>query len=142
MSNHSADAVSFGEHVAGYLDRAGQGTLQENIFCQARPDEPDALLVVTDTGASPPDPHCPLEERTVQVLARAASGDGALQRLSLVVGIFLADDGCPVTNFYLDEEGYIWVNIVQPLGLPALLGLDEKGRALASVNFQFEIRRR
>lgn len=134
--------VSFADDVGDYLARRGLGTVGEDIFSQVRPDEPDSCLVVADTGGAPPDPHVPLEDPTVQVLARAPSGAQALAALEGVRGAFAEEDGSPRTNFYLDEAGAIRVNIVQPLGLPGLLGLDVEGRALASVNLLFEIWRR
>jgi len=133
--------ASLADAVAEYLETQELGTRGTDLFSEARPDTPDEVLVVRETGGPGRDPFLPLELATVQVTARAATGARALELLDGVVTA-LSDEGAPRLSFYLDEGGAWFCHLVEVQGRPGVLGLDERGKFLASVNVLLTVERR
>jgi hypothetical protein len=137
----SVRPATLADAVAEYLDTQGVGTRGVDLFSEARPDKPEEVLVVRETGGPARDPFVPLERATVQLTARGATGARALELLTEAADEF-ADEGSPRLAFYLDEGGAWFCHIAEALGRPDVLGLDERGRFLASVNVLLTVERR
>jgi hypothetical protein len=133
--------ASLADAVAEYLETQGVAERGTDLFSEARPDLPDEAFVVRETGGPPRDPFVRLERATVQVTARAATGARALELLDGVVTV-LSDEGSPRLAFYLDEGGAWFCHLVEVQGRPGVVGLDERGRFLTSVNALLTVERR
>lgn len=109
--------------LALYFHDLGVGTVGTDIFQQHAPDEPDALVLISDTGGGAPtltkgdDTDSP----SWQVLARDLDPDVLLTKLST---IFVALHGLTETTLHGEHFKLVWA--LQSAPVP--LGRDEKQR--------------
>lgn len=67
--------------IALLLQSEGIGTLGADIFLADRPDEPDDVIAIYDTGGFPAEPELPDLRRTVQISVRGKSYAATYSRI-------------------------------------------------------------
>ena len=67
--------------IALLLQSEGIGTLGADIFLADRPDEPDDVIAIYDTGGFPAEPELPDLRRTVQISVRGKSYEATYSRI-------------------------------------------------------------
>ena len=67
--------------IALLLQSEGIGTLGADIFLAYRPDEPDDVIAIYDTGGFPAEPELPDLRRTVQISVRGKSYEATYSRI-------------------------------------------------------------
>lgn len=93
------------------------------------PDEPDEILVISDTGGLEPNPKWLIDYPTLQIMVRGKTS-GYLDTFN--EGKAVKDLLLGITS--LDLNGDRWVSVTQNGDL-TFIGRDEKMRPLFSVNF-------
>jgi len=68
------------DQLAAWLQVQGEGTVGTTIFKTYRPSSPVACISLHATGGYPPPAYTDREFPTVQLVARAATPDGALRK--------------------------------------------------------------
>ncbi len=122
------------DDVATYLQANSIGTLGTNLFEGYMPPNPDASVAVIETAGLKPDIDLPLRDPSFQILIRSTEYD---------LGRAVADSIRVLLhnkyNLQLVASGIYFyrINLVTEGGL---LGLDENGRNLFSLNFQCRTR--
>lgn len=93
------------------------------------PDEPDHIVVISDTGGREPNPKWLIDYPTLQVMVR---GNTSGYLATFVEAKAVKDLLLGITSFNLNGDR--WVSVTQNGDL-AYIGRDEKMRPLFSVNF-------
>ena len=115
--------------IALLLQSEGIGTLGADIFLAYRPDEPDDVIAIYDTGGFPAEPELPDLRRTVQISVRGKSYAATYSRIWQMYRL-------------LDrpEERLITANgrkmIARAMQPPTLLDRDASNRVLFVFNLQ------
>ena len=116
------------------LQSASVGTLATSIFLSRRPETPDSLVTVFESGAGEAiythrSAGAVLHKTNVQVVARADREDypAARTKIAAVVAAFEAVDE-------LTTDGVRLLRIEQ-LGQPVPMGYDENDRPMVAMNF-------
>lgn len=120
------------DDVATYLAANGIGSVATSIFKSYKPDNPDAQVVVLDTGGPAPDPYIPTKNPTFQVYVRGTSFMAARAKIDAVVALLHR-----AANF---TSGSTYFYFILALQEPGHIGVDDFGRDEFSVNFQCKVR--
>ncbi len=122
-----------GTHLNGATIAAQDLTLGTNLFLGRRPDTPDTLVAVYETGGTAPEmvfggnAAPPVETRGLQVIARAAAYSTAE---ALCTDVFVAL--CLIDNETINSTRYL---LADPVQSPFALERDSHDRMLHVVNF-------
>lgn len=120
------------DDVADYLQQQGIGTRGTDLFVGRMPDEPDAAVVLIDTGGGEPSLIDNIDTPSWQVRVRAAAYPDAVAKAyainDLLHGITESDLGAvgATSHFHL-----VWA-----IQSPVSLGQDDKQRSEFSQNFR------
>ncbi len=116
--------------IAVYLITKKHATaVSKDVFLNSRPDKPDDLISLYDTGGFPPEIAISPLRRTVQVSTRNilyASG------WELIWDLFKCLD-TPEKRVFIMNGRKLFIKATQP---PSFLGRDDSNRALFSFNLE------
>jgi hypothetical protein len=121
------------EEIAAHINSLGLATLGTDLFMHVSPDEPDELTVVTEYAGDEPDfvqdaLVADTENSRIQVAVRSTQPE--VGRL-LAEQIYQAMMG--IRNDMLSGTRILWC---RPSDTPAMIGRDDSGRFLTTVNFR------
>lgn len=121
------------DDLALRLEQAGIGTVGTDIFKYVSPDGPDAQLTIIPYSGDEPDRvqekrKVEAENPRVQVAAR---GDRPEEVTLLIERAYQAL--MVIENEVINGVYYQWCD---PVDTPSIIGRDESGRHLATVNFR------
>ena len=121
------------DDLALMLEVAGIGTVGTNIFKYVSPDEPDDLLVLVPYAGDEPDwvqdnAKVEAENPRVQVAGRGNRPEELTLLMERVYQTLMSIEGDIINGTY-----YQWC---KPVDTPSIIGRDESGRHLATVNFR------
>ena len=125
------------DQLALWLQAQGEGTVGTSLFKLSRPAAPVTCVTLYATGGYPPDKYTGREFPTLQIVCRAGTPNGALQK-AYAIWNRLAGKQC------LDLGNGIYANVVEALNSPVSLG--EEGTSsvpayLAAFNLRFDLKR-
>jgi len=121
------------DQFAIWLQSRGQGTVGQTIFKLQRPSTPVICLSIHATGGYRPERYGRREHPTLQVVARAATPNGALAKAYAVMKL---THNAPET----DLGAGMWANSIQAMSSPAYIGEEAPGAHLASLNLVFDLK--
>lgn len=124
------------DEIADYLSTGGLGTVGTDLFKAYLPEQPDAAMVISETGGTSPyramrsvAGGAVAERPRIQVMARAAEFDYAAARLKINNVMARLDGAGDLT---LNGVRYLWIAAVQS---PFPMGRDDQGRVRIGINF-------
>jgi hypothetical protein len=121
------------EEIANYIDAQGLATLGTDLWMHVSPDEPNDLMLVSEYAGDEPEfvqeaLPAELENSRVQVAVRSVQPE---------VGRLLAERVYQalmnINDDVLSGTRILWC---RPVDTPAMIGRDESGRFLTTVNFR------
>lgn len=121
------------EEIANYLNVLGVATLGTDLFMHVSPDEPDDLMLVNEYAGDEPEfvqdqLRVDLENPRIQIVVRSERPE---------VGRALAEQAyqalMDIRNDVLSGTRILWC---RPSDTPAMIGRDDSGRFLTTVNFR------
>jgi len=121
------------EDLALVLEVAGVGTLGTDIRLHVAPDDPDNLMVLIDYAGDTPEwvqdkQKVDTENPRVQVAVRGTQPEEVRLRAEQAYQTLMT-----IENEVINGTRYLWC---QPVDTPSIIGRDESGRHLATVNFR------
>lgn len=121
------------EDIGQYLAANGIGTLSVDLFLHVSPDKPDDLVTVAEYSSDDPmftqDQLAADHERPrVQVSARSLRPEDGRLVAERAYQILME-----IHNEVINGTRYFWC---RPVDSPAMVGRDENGRFVSTVNFR------
>ncbi len=123
------------DEFAAWLATQGEGTVGTTIFKLSRPSSPAACLSLHATGGYSPERYGLRTHPTIQVVARAATPNGALAKAYSIFNKLPRKGGLQLTTLYA-----FTVERTEPV----YIGEEQAGNQtchLASFNLVFDLRR-
>jgi hypothetical protein len=124
------------DEFAAWLETQGEGTVGATIFRLQRPSSPAACISLHGTGGYPPETYGVREHPTLQIVCRATTPNGALQKAYSVFNRIPRKSGL--------DLGDLYAFTVEAMGSPAYIGEEQAAAQtchLASFNLVFDLRR-
>jgi hypothetical protein len=121
------------EEIANFIHERGLATLGTDLWMHVSPDEPDDLTVVTEYAGDEPEfvqdqLLADIENSRIQIAVRSTQPE---------VGRALAEQiyqaMMEIRNDVLSGTRVLWC---RPSDTPAMIGRDDSGRFLTTVNFR------
>jgi hypothetical protein len=121
------------EDIGAYLQANGIGTLSVDLFLHVAPDKPDDLMSVTEYSSDPPQyihdkAKVEIELPRIQIAARSMRPEVGRLKAERAYQLLMA-----IHNGIIGTTRYLWC---QPVDSPAMVGRDENGRFITTVNFR------
>lgn len=121
------------EDIGSYLQTNGLGTLSVDLFLHVAPDKPDESMSVVEYSSDPPDyihdkQKVEVEYPRVQISCRSIHPEVGRLLAEKVYQLLMA-----IHNEVIGTTRYLWV---MPVDSPAMVGRDENGRFITTVNFR------
>lgn len=121
------------EEIANYIDSRGFATLGTDLFMHVSPDEPNDVMAVIEYAGDDPEfvqdqLRVDIENSRVQIVVRSSQPEVG-RALAEQVYQALMD----IRNDVLSGTRILWC---RPVDTPAMIGRDDSGRFLTTVNFR------
>lgn len=121
------------EDLAAHLVASGLGTLGSDLFLHVAPDKPDDLMVLVDYSGDPPDwvqeeSKVEIENVRVQLMARSKQPQACKERADKAYQVLME-----IQSSSIGGTRILWC---KPVDAPAMIGRDENGRFMTTVNFR------
>ena len=123
------------EELAAYLEAAGLATRNVDLWLHVAPDEPAELALIIEYAGDEPDwvhdkRQVDTEHTRVQVSVRSERPEVARLRVERLYQSLMM-----IKNEMLSGTRYIWC---MPVDTPAMIGRNESGLFIATVNFRVQ----
>lgn len=121
------------EDIGAYLQAYGIGTLGVDLFLHVTPDKPEDSVTIVEYSSDPPEyihdkQKVEVELPRVQVSARSMRPEVGRLKAEQIYQLLMA-----IHNEVIGTTRYLWC---MPVDSPAMVGRDENGRFLSTVNFR------
>lgn len=121
------------DEIGAYLAANGIGTLAVDLFKHVAPDKPDELTIVTEYAGDDPGwvqdaGLIEVENSRVQIACRAIRPEVCRETAERAYQLLMA-----IHNNVLSGTRILWC---MPVDTPSMIGRDENGRFMTTVNFR------